>query len=55
MTRITDWKVPCVNIHVYQIIKNRGPGWYNSLRHADNTKYFLGQCEIERKCTCFTW
>ena len=27
-------------IHVYQIIKNRGPGPYNSLRHADNIKYF---------------
>ena len=27
-------------IHVYQIIKNRGPGPYNSLHHADNRKYF---------------
>ena len=26
-------------IHVYQIIKNRGPG---PLRHADNRKYFSG-------------
>ena len=29
-------------IHVYQIIKNWGPSPYNSLRHADNRKYFLG-------------
>ena len=28
-------------IHVYQIIKNRGPGWYNFLCHANNRKYFL--------------
>ena len=27
-------------IHVYQVIKNRGPGPYNSLRHPDNRKYF---------------
>ena len=27
-------------IDVYQIIKDRGPGPYNSLRHADNEKYF---------------
>ena len=42
MTRITDRKIPFVSIHVYQIVKNRGPGPYNSLRHADNRKYFLG-------------
>ena len=42
LTRITDWKIPCVYIHVYQITKNWGPGPYNSLRHADNRKYFLG-------------
>ena len=30
-----------VHIHVYQIIKNWGPGPYDSLRHADNRKYFL--------------
>ena len=29
-------------IHVYQIIKNRGPGPYNSLCHTDNIKYFSG-------------
>ena len=23
-------------------MKNRGPGLYNSLRHADNRKYFSG-------------
>ena len=42
MTRITDRKIPCVYIHVYQIVKNRGPGPYNLLRHADNRKYFSG-------------
>ena len=42
LTRITDWKIPCVYIHVYQIIKNQRPGPYNSLRHADNRKYCSG-------------
>ena len=42
MTRITDRKVQCVHIHVCQIIRNQGPGPYNSLRHADSRKYFLG-------------
>ena len=42
MTRITGRKIPCVYIHIYQIIKNRGPGPYNSLRDADNRKHFLG-------------
>ena len=28
--------------NVYQIIKNWGPGLYNSVRHADNRKYFSG-------------
>ena len=31
-----------VYIHVHQIIKNGRPGPYNSLRHADNKKYFSG-------------
>ena len=35
LTRITDRKTPCVYIHVYRITKN-------SLRHADNRRYFLG-------------
>ena len=39
-TRITDRKIPCV--YVYHIIKNRGPGPYNYLRHADNRKYISG-------------
>ena len=39
---MTDWKIPCVCIHVCQIIKNRRPGLYNSLRHGDNKKYFSG-------------
>ena len=43
LTRITDWKISCVYIHVYQIIKNSGPGPYNCLRHADNRKQFLGR------------
>ena len=44
-------------IHVYEIIKNRGPGPFNSLRHADNKKYFSGLSLtlIEGKRTCFTW
>ena len=27
---------------MYQIIKNQGPGPYNSLRHVDDRKYFSG-------------
>ena len=40
LTRITDRKIPSLYPHVYHVIKNRGPGPYNSLRHADNRKYF---------------
>ena len=42
LTRITDRKIPCVYIRVYRITKNWGPGLYNSLRHADNRRYFSG-------------
>ena len=35
LTRITDWKIPCVYTHVYHIIKNREPGLYNYLHHTD--------------------
>ena len=42
LTRITKWEIPCVYIHVYQITKNWGPGPYNSLRPADNRRYFSG-------------
>ena len=42
LTRITDRKIPCVYTHVYRITKNRGPSPYNSLRHADNKRYFSG-------------
>ena len=42
LTRITDRKIPCVYIRAYEKIKNWGPGPYNSLRHADNRKYFSG-------------
>ena len=42
LTRITDWKIPYVYIHVYRITKNWGPGLDNSLRHADNSRYFGG-------------
>ena len=42
LTRITDPKIQCVYIHLYQILKNWRPGPYNSLRHADNRKDFLG-------------
>ena len=31
-----------VYIHLYLITKNWGPGLYNSLRHADNRRYFSG-------------
>ena len=40
LTRITDRKIPCVYIHVYQITKKRGPGRYISLRDADKKRYF---------------
>ena len=42
LTGITDRKTPCVCIHVYRITKNWEPGPYNSLRHADNRRYFSG-------------
>ena len=42
LARITDRNIPCVYIHVYRITKNWGPGPYNSLRHADNGRYFSG-------------
>ena len=42
LTRIIGRKIPCVYIHVYQIIKNWGLGPYNSPRHADNRRYFSG-------------
>ena len=42
LTRITEWKILCVYIYVYQITKNWGPGPYNSLCHADSRGYFLG-------------
>ena len=32
----------CVYLNVYQIIKFRGPGSYNSLRHSDDREYFSG-------------
>ena len=42
LTRITDRKILCVYIHVYQITKNWGLDPYNSLRHTDNSRYFSG-------------
>ena len=42
LTRITDQKIPYVYIHVCHIIKNQGLDPYNSLRRADNSKYFSG-------------
>ena len=42
LTRITERKILSVYIHVYEIIKKRGPGPYNSLRYADNKKYLFG-------------
>ena len=35
--------------YVYQIIKDGRPGLYNSLRHADNRKYFLGLSHAKSK------
>ena len=42
MTKVTDQKIPCVYILVYQITKTWGPGPYNSLYHTDNRRYFSG-------------
>ena len=42
LTWIIDRKIPCEYIHAYRITKNWGPGPYNSLRHADNRRYFSG-------------
>ena len=42
LTWITDRKILCVYIHAYRITKYWGPGLYNSLRHADNRRYFSG-------------
>ena len=57
LTRIRDRKILCVYIHVYRITKNWGPGPYNSLRHADNKRYFSGLSltRNEGKRTCLTW
>ena len=49
LTRITDWKISCVYIHVYRITKNWGPGPSNSLRHADNRRYFSGLSLIRNR------
>ena len=49
LTRITDQKIQCVYVNVYQRIKNWGPGPYNSLCHADNRKYFLGLSHVKSK------
>ena len=42
LTRIIERNIPRVYIHVSRIRKDRGPGRYNSLRHTDNGRYFLG-------------
>ena len=67
---ITDWKILCVYIYVYHMMRNWGSGMYNSLHHADNRKYFLGLylmwnwreahmfClvkEVGRISRCFCW
>ena len=49
LTKIAERKIPCVYIHAYQITKNWGPGPYNSLRHADNRRYFLGLSNAKSK------
>ena len=53
MTRITDRKIPCVCTHVYHVIKNRGAGSHNSLRHANNRKYFPGLTRKRREAGMF--
>ena len=50
LARITDRKIPYVYIHVYQIIKNWGPGLYNFLHPNDNTKMFF-QISLMRNWT----
>ena len=48
----------CVYTHVYRVIKNWGPGPYNSLRHADKRKYILGLSYSKSKgstCVRSTW
>ena len=42
LTRISDRNILCVFTHVYRIIKNWGPGPYNSLRHTDNRRCLSG-------------
>ena len=49
LTRITDQKILWVYIYVYQTTKNWGPGLYNSLRHADNRRYFSGLSNAKLK------
>ena len=49
MTRITDWKSPCIYIHVYQRIKNWGPGPYNSVRHTDKKIFFRSLSNVKSK------
>ena len=45
LTRIADWKFPCVYIHVYRITKNRGPGPYNPIqvKSKGSTHLLLGK------------
>ena len=49
LTRVIDWKIPCIYFHIYQIIKNWVPGLYNSLCRADNRRYFLGLSNVKLK------
>ena len=42
-----------IYIHVYQILKNRGPGPYNSLRHADNNFFFGSPSQNRRETHMF--
>ena len=53
LTKITDWKILCVYIHVYQITKNWGLGPDNSLGHADNRRYFSGFLQNRREAHMF--
>ena len=50
LTRITDQKIWCVYIHVYKIIKNWGPGLYNSIHH---TIFWVSLIENRREVHMF--
>ena len=46
---VTERKILCVYIHVYQIIENQGPGLYNFVHHPDNRKCLLGLSKMQNR------